>query len=401
MKNIFLILKNDLMKIQKNVIAMIVIMGITVIPTLYAWFNISASWDPYGNTGALKLAVASDDKGYESDLIAVKINMGEQILSSLHKNSQFNWVFTDSKDAQKGVKSGEYYAAIVIPEDFSQKMMSVFSSEAEHPDLTYYENEKENAIAPIITGKGATAVQKQINQTFIETIAQTALDAFQTVDSIAKKTGDDSLINNMSSNLNQMGSDLGTVAATVQSFSDMTNSAVTMLNTTTEFLQETGSGTKTSLNSLKNSDSGIDSLTAALSGTTSTISDALAQNASFYTAVSDTIDKALSSYNSDAQAAANALSSVSSRVQNVIDGYNQLSAALSAIADASSDYPEIQNAVNGINQQIQLAIDRQTALRDKINGAATSITTATANATTLKSELDSLIGEGNFFRQGS
>ena len=53
MKNIFLILKNDLMKIQKNVIAMIVIMGITVIPTLYAWFNISASWDPYGNTGAL------------------------------------------------------------------------------------------------------------------------------------------------------------------------------------------------------------------------------------------------------------------------------------------------------------------------------------------------------------
>ena len=132
------------MKIQKNVIAMIVIMGITVIPTLYAWFNISASWDPYGNTGALKLAVASDDKGYESDLIAVKINMGEQILSSLHKNSQFNWVFTNSKDAQKGVKSGEYYAAIVIPEDFSQKMMSVFSSEAEHPDLTYYENEKEN-----------------------------------------------------------------------------------------------------------------------------------------------------------------------------------------------------------------------------------------------------------------
>ena len=142
MKNIFLILKNDLMKIQKNVIAMIVIMGITVIPTLYAWFNISASWDPYGNTGALKLAVASDDKGYESDLIAVKINMGDQILSSLHKNSQFNWVFTDSKDAQKGVKSGEYYAAIVIPEDFSRKMMSVFSSEAEHPDLTYYENEK-------------------------------------------------------------------------------------------------------------------------------------------------------------------------------------------------------------------------------------------------------------------
>ena len=76
MKNIFLIFKNDVMKIHKNVIAMIVIMGITVIPTLYAWFNISASWDPYGNTGELKLAVASDDEGYTGELIAVKITWG-------------------------------------------------------------------------------------------------------------------------------------------------------------------------------------------------------------------------------------------------------------------------------------------------------------------------------------
>lgn len=96
----------------------------------------------YGNTGELKLAVASDDEGYTGELIAVKINMGDQILSSLHKNKQFNWVFTDSKTAQKGVKSGKYYAAIVIPKDFSQKMMSVFSSNTEHPDLTYYQNEK-------------------------------------------------------------------------------------------------------------------------------------------------------------------------------------------------------------------------------------------------------------------
>lgn len=62
MKNIIQIFKNDLLRIHKNVIAMIVIMGITVIPTLYAWFNIAASWDPYGNTGNLKVAVASNDE---------------------------------------------------------------------------------------------------------------------------------------------------------------------------------------------------------------------------------------------------------------------------------------------------------------------------------------------------
>ena len=391
MKNIFLIFKNDVMKIHKNVIAMIVIMGITVIPTLYAWFNISASWDPYGNTGELKLAVASDDEGYTGELIAVKINMGDQILSSLHKNKQFNWVFTDSKTAQKGVKSGKYYAAIVIPKDFSQKMMSVFSSNTEHPDLTYYQNEKENAIAPIITGKGATAVQKQINETFIETIAQTALDAFQIVSSAAQEAGDDSMVDHLIDNLNQMGTDLGSAAGTVQSLSDMTDSAITMLNTTTEFLQESGSGTKSSVSSLENSD--LSSLTSLVSGTTKTISDALTQNASFYTAVSDAVDKALDSYNSDAQAASNALTSVSSRVQTVIDEYTKLSDALTAIANEHPELTILNDAVTSINQKIQLAIDRQTAIRDKINAAAEALPAATANASELKSELDALIAQ--------
>lgn len=391
MKNIFLIFKNDVMKIHKNVIAMIVIMGITVIPTLYAWFNISASWDPYGNTGELKLAVASDDEGYTGELIAVKINMGDQILSSLHKNKQFNWVFTDSKSAQKGVKSGKYYAAIVIPKDFSQKMMSVFSSTTEHPDLTYYQNEKENAIAPIITGKGATAVQKQINETFIETVAQTALDAFQIVSSAAQEAGDDSMVDHLIDNLNQMGTDLGSVAGTVQSLSDMTDSAITMLNTTTEFLQESGSGTKSSVSSLENSD--LSSLTSLVSGTSKTISDALTQNASFYTAVSDAVDKALDSYNSDAQAASNALTSVSSRVQTVIDEYTKLSDALTAIANEHPELTILNDAVTSINQKIQLAIDRQTAIRDKINAAAEALPTATANAAELKSELDALIAQ--------
>ena len=317
--------------------------------------------------------------------------MGDQILSSLHKNKQFNWVFTDSKSAQKGVKSGKYYAAIVIPKDFSQKMMSVFSSTTEHPDLTYYQNEKENAIAPIITGKGATAVQKQINETFIETVAQTALDAFQIVSSAAQEAGDDSMVDHLIDNLNQMGTDLGSVAGTVQSLSDMTDSAITMLNTTTEFLQESGSGTKSSVSSLENSD--LSSLTSLVSGTSKTISDALTQNASFYTAVSDAVDKALDSYNSDAQAASNALTSVSSRVQTVIDEYTKLSDALTAIANEHPELTILNDAVTSINQKIQLAIDRQTAIRDKINAAAEALPTATANAAELKSELDALIAQ--------
>ena len=172
MKNIWKIFQRDLQQIQKNVIAMIVIIGITVVPCLYAWFNIAASWDPYENTGNLKVAVASVDEGYEGSIIPIKLTLGDQVLSALRENTQLEWVFTTKSKAMKGVKSGKYYAAIVIPEDFSRNMMSVFTSDIQKPEITYYSNAKENAIAPKVTDKGATAIQTQVNEVFIETLVR-------------------------------------------------------------------------------------------------------------------------------------------------------------------------------------------------------------------------------------
>lgn len=126
MKNILRVFKNDLNKIHNNVIAMIVIMGILVIPTLYAWFNIAASWDPYGSTDGLKIAVASEDAGYTSELINVDLNLGDDVIKALKENDNFNWVFTDADDASDGVKSGKYYASLVIPEDFTKDNDEVF-----------------------------------------------------------------------------------------------------------------------------------------------------------------------------------------------------------------------------------------------------------------------------------
>ena len=153
MKNIWKIFQRDLQQIQKNVIAMIVIIGITVVPCLYAWFNIAASWDPYENTGNLKVAVASVDEGYEGGIIPVQLTLGDQVLSALRENTQLEWVFTTKSKAMKGVKSGKYYAAIVIPDDFSNSLLSVLSGEIKDPKLDYYINEKKNAIAPKITDK--------------------------------------------------------------------------------------------------------------------------------------------------------------------------------------------------------------------------------------------------------
>lgn len=396
MKNIFRIFKYDLKKIHKNVIAMIVIMGITIIPTLYAWFNIAASWDPYGNTGNLKVAVASSDEGYTGELLSVNINLGDQVLTTLHSNSQLDWTFTSSKKAKDGVKSGKYYAAIVIPKDFSKDMMSIFSSNVTHPEIKYYINEKENAIAPKVTVKGANAVQEQINDTFIKTVTQTALEAFQLVSNVADNTDNQTIADNLSAALTQISTDLSSAAGTVQSFSDMANSAAIMLNTTTEFLNQSGSGTKASVNALSEAGNGIDSLNSALTGTTKSINQALSQSSSFYNAVSTCVGNALDSYNSDAQACSNALTSVSGRVQNLIDGYQSLENSLTGIVNSGAITN--QGALDLLNKaisDISSAKNSQIAIRNAIQDAATGITSATANATELKKNIDNLIAQSN------
>lgn len=70
-------------------------------------------------------------------------------------------MFTDTtEEAIDGVYSGDYYAALIMPEDFTEDMVSFLADEMEHPEITYYTNEKKNAIAPKITDKAKTAVQQ-------------------------------------------------------------------------------------------------------------------------------------------------------------------------------------------------------------------------------------------------
>ena len=164
MKNILKIFLTDTGRIMSNVVGMVVIMGLCVLPSLYAWFNIFSNWDPYGqeSTSNMQIAVYSEDQG---DKIAGEdFNIGSNVLDGLKANKPIGWVFADSKkEAVEGVYSGKYYAALVIPENFTKDMISFLGGTVEHPAITYYENDKKNAIAPKITAKAKTAVQEQVN----------------------------------------------------------------------------------------------------------------------------------------------------------------------------------------------------------------------------------------------
>ena len=236
MRNIFKIFLSDAKRLSTNVVAVVVIMGLSVIPCLYAWFNIFSNWDPYSESATknLTVAVASDDMGIALD--DAKFNIGDLIISNLKENKSINWVFTDtSEEAINGVYAGDYYAALVVNERFSEDMISFLGGDIHHPVIDYYENEKKNAIAPKITGKVKTTVQSEVDKAFVSTIAKVLLEVSQYV--IAdEKSG--SLTETALNKLQDMDSDLTTVITIIDSYISLIDSANAVMDAAKEITTE-------------------------------------------------------------------------------------------------------------------------------------------------------------------
>lgn len=167
MKQIWRIYKTDLRNVAKHWAAIVIVLGLMILPSLYAWFNIKASWDPYGNTKGIQIAVSNQDVG--SNLRGKDINIGKEIVDSLKKDKNFGWKFVDEKQAIYGVERGDYSASITIPKDFSEKIATVLNENPQKPELDYYVNEKVNAIAPKITAKGASGLTEEVSKNFVKT----------------------------------------------------------------------------------------------------------------------------------------------------------------------------------------------------------------------------------------
>ncbi|WLV25470.1 YhgE/Pip domain-containing protein [Aciduricibacillus chroicocephali] len=185
MKNIGRIYGRDMKNIATNWVVLVLISGLVILPSLYAWFNIKASWDPYGQTEHIPIGVVNADKG--ATVRGEKIHGGDEIVKALKANKSMGWKFTDRKTAMEKVKYGDYFAVIVIPEDFSKNLGSVLDEKPTKGKIEYYVNEKLNAIAPKITSKGASVIVDQVSSKFIGTANGAIFDVFNSLGVELKK----------------------------------------------------------------------------------------------------------------------------------------------------------------------------------------------------------------------
>ena len=385
----------DAHNVFKNVISLVVCVGMIVIPSFYAWFNIWGSWDPYKNTANLKVAVVNLDEGYTSDLIPVDVNFGVRTESELKASKSIGYTIVDSEDeAVEGVKSGTYYAAVVIPADFSERMLTYFADSTDKPEVYFYQNEKANAIAAIVTDKASAAVQKDINQSFASSLTSAA-------------AGVRTLATQLDSALAQTQKRLSDTSGNLRSYAAIAGSASQLLDQ----LDSDGSGTLSSAldasGMLRSGTDGVQSLSDALDGATSSINDSFANSASDFDNVKSALDEAFDAAAGHTDQLVDALTqakgTVDSRVAKLQDLYDSMDGT-DAITKEYRDQFEIGSSeweivnsytveIEGLNAKVKQALDDAKQLDDGLAKAISDIQNTQSSASDARTTLDGLVDQ--------
>ncbi len=396
MKNIIEIFLRDVRKIKTNTIALIIMIGILVVPTLYAWFNIGGSWDPYENTSGIKIAVASDDAGYQGDLLALDINLGDKILTYFHENDEMDWVFTDSKEAVEGTKSGKYYAAIVVPESFSEDMMTLFSvdKELKNPKLQYYANGKKNAIASIVTEKRADTVQSEVSEKFVKAVAKSVLEAMKTVVNVADEADQSDLVDNLIANLDDISSDLTAAVGTLDAFESMASATQTMLDTTSTFLKDTQTRSDGDLDSLSTLEGTVDDVKSAMDGTTEKLNEALKSSAALYQEMTKAVQQGIQSAmtSDDMNALKATLNEANTKLDLVITGYSTAADDLTK-ANTILTAQGLDVGLGTVISDLRTTVVLMQTLKSGLGEAVTAVSSMTTDAAAAQKELDGILAE--------
>lgn len=231
------VIRSDIKRLSRSVVAVVCVMGLALVPCLYAWFNIISNWSPYteDSTKNIKIAVASSDVG--AKFAGVDLNLGDVIIEKVHANEQVNWQFPETADeAMDGLYAGEYYAALLIPEDFSEDVFSFSDGNFKTPEIIYYDNQKMNAVASRVTDRGQEIVRDKINSIFVSVV----VDKLSSYTSLFTGMGLDagSLLEKLEGQLEDIKSDLRTYASIMDSMAAVTQSAATVTGMTGNLLPD-------------------------------------------------------------------------------------------------------------------------------------------------------------------
>lgn len=360
MSNILSILRRDLKRLIMVPTAWIIILGLTVLPAFYAWVNIIGFWDPYGNTANVRVSVANEDAGTDNALMGA-MNLGDQIIASLKTNHDIGWAFTDAAGALDSVESGESYAAIIIPKDFSDTLGNLLTTgSGNRPQLEYYVNEKTSPIAPKVTDTAASTVDTQVNETFVSTVSKVVSEA-----------------------VNQAGDTIETSSANAKNKTDATleQAQNTIANTRSRIADFINEDTAGSLDKARDALATARRLGTDASNGLSGVSGLIDTSRTGLNALSDSTSTALDKGNTLlSQASSQTNDTISSITGGLITANGHVGGALGTLQDINDrnaallqDLNDLLDRIPGSQSLLTQAIDRLTNVNNTLGGTISDL----------------------------
>lgn len=356
MKTILKIFGSDLKTIGRNIIAFAVIIGISILPALYSWFNIASNWDPYSATSGMMFAVCSNDKGYTYK--SINVNAGEQITENLKANDKMGWDFVDEKTAVDGVDSGKYYAAVVIPENFSENLCSITTGNFEQAKIDYYVNEKKNAIAPKITNSGMTTIIGEVKSAYVAAVTNVIATTLNlTTDELDSNKND--IINKVVDNLKSVSDEIDNFNTGIDVFCNTIDTLNSLLKANKELMPKISDTLSDSGTITSDVKSAIDTSHNAASRVTESIEGVISAADDMQDSISKRVTAVFARIKTDASGAAEELVSITELNQKIISLDNHILSILEDIQNTFDiDLSLIINKFNDANEHQQIIINK-------------------------------------------
>ena len=385
MRNVFRIFVDDLRLGLHSPISTLILVGLILLPVMSAWLNTAASWDPYNNTQGLKVAVVNDDEGYKGDLLPLRVNTGDSVVSSLRANDSFSWEFVDNDTAMEGVRSGRYYAALVIPSSFSADLMSLFSPNVEHSSIIYYTNEKENPIAPRITDAGAGVIQESIREQFTSTVSEVALSLSSDLVDFSQSDQLASYIERMGNSIDTASSDIHDAADRIRSFSQVMGATRSLVDSSASVMDSASDSSTRMQNAISSSEDSLSSTASSLEGSVDAVSQALSKSAESFDSLGGQANQAFDAIGDSSQTASAQLRTLANRVLVIKQSYDSLATALESVNTG--------HAFDAAITQIREASRIQGDLAQNLADTADSIDAGVSDSATRRQQVADLIAQ--------
>lgn len=384
MKKAMRIFCRDLRRLIHSPAAMLVMAGVAILPSLYAWFNIAANIDPYANTSAIQIAVANNDQDASTNDLT--INAGDQIMENLKENDQLGWVFTSEEKAVDGVRSGKYYAAIVIPEDFSDSLLSVLSGTLETPELNYYINEKVNAIAPKITDTGASTIQTQINDTFSSIAAKSVSEVLK--ESISDLSGTVNSTNSeIVSLLKKADKNLNEYEALLTEFTEKTSQSHDLISDAKDASDSLGNAAVSGTSALENAQDALKMSRQAAGDFSSSLSKSISDGEQILNSANSSVSSGLTSLEGSA-------GKINQSLQQALDSAGNVTALnaslLEKMQEIAASTPVVSEQLSAAIAKLQTQNQENQTLLNSLSTANTSIKNALDTTSQTRQDISSL-----------